>query len=58
MVCKVEVKTFRPAVSGYPCPRCGGRARAYKTMPHSNGELIRYRKCELCGHKFTTRETR
>lgn len=56
MDCKVEVKTFRPAVSGYPCPRCGGRAKTRRTMPHRSGAVTRYRECIECGYKFTTKE--
>lgn len=37
------------------CPKCGGGARCYATKP--NGILKqRYRRCLICGHKFSTWE--
>jgi len=37
------------------CPKCGGRGRCYATKPA--GEVKqRYRKCQICGHRFSTWE--
>lgn len=37
------------------CPKCGGRAHCYATKP--TGTLKqRYRRCQICGHKFSTWE--
>ncbi|MFS4437867.1 hypothetical protein ACMA5I_06615 [Paracoccaceae bacterium GXU_MW_L88] len=39
------------------CPKCNGRGMAYGTKAH--GETTqRYRRCRICGHKFSTWEER
>ncbi len=37
------------------CPNCGGRGYCYATKPAGTVKQ-RYRKCRMCGHKFSTWE--
>lgn len=37
------------------CPKCGGRALCYATKPVGMLKQ-RYRKCQICGHRFSTWE--
>jgi len=39
------------------CPKCEGRAICYKSMQQA-GEVKRYRRCKMCGHRFITYEAK
>lgn len=39
-----------------PCPVCEGTSRVLDSRPNENG-IRRRRKCEACGHRWTTNET-
>lgn len=38
------------------CPECGSDSYVYDTRVWVNGEIIRRRRCPLCGAKFMTLE--
>lgn len=43
---------------GLWCPRCKAtRGRVARTVQEKN-KILRYRKCDLCGYSFTTKEER
>ena len=38
------------------CEKCGGRGNVYLSRHKDNGTVYRRRKCQLCGHSWTTVE--
>ena len=37
------------------CPKCGGGSRVTETRPEASCN-VRYRQCNVCSHKFRTKE--
>ena len=38
------------------CPECGADSRVYNSRVFAQGEIVRFRECQVCGTRFMTAE--
>lgn len=51
-----EIRHARAAAKGLHCPACGCNDLAVWYTRHKAGVIVRVRRCQHCGAKFTTYE--